>query len=348
MKKRKVAILGATGTVGQRFVQLLDNHPWFEVSALTGSDRTVGGTYGEGCRWVLPGDMPAWARKMPVLETAPTMDAEIVFSALPSGLAKEHEPAFATAGYQVFSNASAYRMAEDVPLIIPEVNAEHAYLVEAQRKKNGWSGCLVTSCNCTSTGFTVALKPLFDSFGVKRAFAVSLQALSGAGYPGVPSLDLLDNIVPYIGGEEEKLEEEPNKMLGTLNGDHIDYTNIAVSAHTNRVPVVDGHTVCVSIELEKTTTPEEATAVWESFLPPDVVRALPSSPERVIEVRRESDRPQPRLDRQAGDGMTTVIGRVRPDPVVDLRFIVLSHNTVKGAAGGSLQNAELLVAQGII
>ncbi len=348
MQKRNVAILGATGTVGQRFVQLLSGHPWFEVTALTGSDRTIGGSYIDGCRWVIPGDMPEWAKDMPVLETKANLDAEIVFSALPSGLAKELEPTFAQAGYQVFSNASSYRMTEDVPLIIPEVNPEHAYLIEAQRKKRAWSGCIVTSCNCTSTGFTVALKPLFDAFSVKRIFAVSMQALSGAGYPGVPSLDLLDNVVPYIGGEEKKLEDEPNKMLGKLKDDHIDYTNIPISAHTNRVPVVDGHTVCVSIELEKSATPEEAIAVWESFLPPEVVRALPSSPLRTIKVRREPNRPQPRRDRDAGNGMTTVIGRVRPDPIFDLRYIVLSHNTVKGAAGGSLQNAELLVAQELI
>jgi len=348
MSKRKVAILGATGTVGQRFVQLLDGHPWFEVSALTGSKRTANTQYGETCNWVLPGDMPDWALQMKVAETAPDLDAEIVFSALPSSQAKELEPSFAQAGYQVFSNASPHRTWQDVPLIIPEVNADHANLVLAQREKRGWSGCLVTSCNCTSTGLTVSLKPLLESFGIKQVFVVSLQALSGAGYPGVSSLDILGNVVPYIGGEEEKVEDEPRKMLGTLGEGEIDYADFAVSAHTNRVPVIDGHLVCVSVSLERDTAPEQAIAAWEAFVPPEVVRGLPSSPEKSIIVRHEPDRPQPRRDRDTGKGMSTVIGRVRPDPIFDLRYIALSHNTLKGAAGGSLQNAELLVAQGLI
>ena len=348
MKKRKVAILGATGTVGQRFVQLLDGHPWFEVSALTGSDRTVNSTYGEGCNWVLPDDMPAWARDMTVLETVPGLDAEIVFSALPSQKAKVLEPSFAQAGYQIFSNASAHRTWKDVPLLIPEVNPDHSALIEIQREKRGWSGCIVTNCNCTSTGLTVSLKPLQDAFGIRRVFIVSLQALSGAGYPGVPAFDLIDNIVPYIDGEEEKVESEPRKMLGQLANENIEYANFSISAHTNRVPVVDGHTVCVSIELDQPATPEKAIAVWESYLPPEVVRARPSSPKQTIIVRREPNRPQPRRDRDTGNGMTTVVGRVRPDPIFHLRYIVLSHNTIKGAAGGSLQNAELLIAKGVI
>ena len=348
MSKRKVAILGATGTVGQRFVQLLDGHPWFEVAALTGSKRTANRNYGENCNWVLPGDMPEWARGMTVQKTAPGLDADIVFSALPSGQAKEFEPSFAQAGHQVFSNASAHRTWDDVPLIIPEVNADHSKLVLAQREKRGWNGCIVTSCNCTSTWLTVSLKPLQDSFGIKKVFVVSLQALSGAGYPGVSSLDILGNIMPYIGGEEEKVESEPLKMLGSLGDSGVDYADFSISAHTNRVPVIDGHLVCVSVSLERDTAPEEAIAAWESFTPPEVVRSLPSSPERSIIVRREPDRPQPRLDRDSGQGMTTQVGRVRPDPIFHLRYIALSHNTLKGAAGGSLQNAELLVAQGII
>lgn len=348
MKKRNVAILGATGTVGQRFVQLLDAHPWFQVSALTGSGRSANTKYGESCNWVLPGDMPAWAREMTVSNTAPELDAEIVFSALPSDQAKELEPAFAKAGYQVFSNASAHRTWDDVPLIIPEVNADHANLIHAQRKKHGWSGCLVTSCNCTSTGLTVSLKPLFDAFGIKQVFVVSLQALSGAGYPGVSSLDILGNVVPYIGGEEEKVETEPLKMLGKLEEDQISFADFSVSAHTNRVPVIDGHLVCVSVSFARDAAPEQAIRAWESFTPPEIVSSLPSSPEKTIIVRREPDRPQPRRDRSCGKGMTTVIGRVRPDPIFDLRYVALSHNTLKGAAGGSLQNAELLVAQGIV
>jgi len=348
MKKRKVAILGATGTVGQRFVQLLANHPWFEVTALTGSDRTVNRKYQEVCNWVLPGDIPSSIKEMTMLETSPGLDAEIVFSALPSKEAKQAEISFARSGHQVFSNASAHRMGDDVPLIIPEVNADHAELVKYQRQKRNWSGCLVTSSNCTSTGLTISLKPLLDAFGIQRVFAVSLQALSGGGYPGVPSIDLIDNIVPYIGGEEEKIEIEPRKMLGNLSDKQISYADFTVSAHANRVPVVDGHTVCVSILLKEPATPEQAVAAFEGFQPSEVVRALPSSPSETIVVRQEPDRPQPRRDRLAGNGMTTIIGRVRPDPNFHLRYVVLSHNTVKGAAGGSLQNAELLFEMGII
>jgi aspartate-semialdehyde dehydrogenase len=285
---------------------------------------------------------------MTMLETSPGIDAEIVFSALPSKEAKQAELSFAEAGHQVFSNASAHRMGIDVPLIIPEVNAEHAELVKYQRQKRKWSGCLVTSSNCTSTGLTISLKPLLDAFGIQRVFAVSLQALSGAGYPGVPSIDLIDNIVPYIGGEEEKIEIEPRKMLGSLSNSYIEYADFTVSAHANRVPVVDGHTVCVSISLEEPASPEQAVAAFETFQLSKLVQALPSSPSEPIVVRREPDRPQPRRDRLAGDGMTTTIGRVRPDPNFHLRYVVLSHNTVKGAAGGSLQNAELLLEMGII
>ncbi len=348
MQKRKVAILGATGTVGQRFVQLLDGHPWFEVTTLTGSNRTAGSNYGENCNWVLPGDMPSWAKKMTVLQTALGLDAEIIFSALPSQEARDLEPAFARAGHQVFSNASAHRTWEDVPLVIPEVNSDHATLLDVQRKNRGWNGCIVTSCNCTSTGLTVSLKPLLDTFGIKRVFAVSLQALSGAGYPGVPSIDVLDNVVPYIHGEEEKVASEPCKMLGKLGNDRISFAKFPISAHTNRVPVTDGHLVCISIDLGRQIPPQEAIAAWECFAPPEIVRGLPSSPDKTIIVNQGADRPQPRRDRDTGNGMTTVIGRVRPDPIFDLRYVVLTHNTIKGAAGGSIQNAELFVAQGML
>jgi aspartate-semialdehyde dehydrogenase len=348
MGKRKVAVLGATGTVGQRFIQLLDNHPWFEITAITGSDRTKNRKYGEACNWVLPGNIPSSVKDMTVQETAPGLDAEIIFSALPSKKAKVFEIEFAQAGHQVFSNASAHRLAEDVPLIIPEVNADHAELVHYQRKHRNWRGCLVTSSNCTSTGITVSLKPLLDVFGIQRVFAVSLQALSGAGYPGVPSIDLIDNVVPYIGGEEEKIETEPLKMLGNLANNKVNGADFVISAHANRVSVVDGHTVCISIELDQNVEPKEALLAWEAYQPNEIVRTLPSSPSATIEVRREPDRPQPRRDRQAGNGMTTTIGRVRPDLILHLRYVVLSHNTVKGAAGGSLQNAELLMAMGLI
>ncbi|HUN21652.1 MAG TPA: aspartate-semialdehyde dehydrogenase [Anaerolineales bacterium] len=345
--KRKVAVLGATGAVGQRFVQLLDKHPWFEVTALTGSDRTVGGTYGDGCRWVLAGDMPEWARAMKVVDTKAGIDADIVFSALPTDMAKTAEPEFAQAGHQVFSNASSYRMAEDVPLLIPEVNAEHAHLVRTQRQLRGWSGSIVCNSNCTSTGFTVSLKPLVQNFGVKTVFAVSMQAASGAGYPGVPSLDLIDNVVPYIGGEESKLAAEPRKMLGSLQGERIAEYDIRISAHTNRVPVLDGHLVCVTAELGTPVSPADVIAAMRSFKADALVQELPSTGNPAIIVRDEADRPQPRRDRDAGAGMTTVVGRVREDEILHIKYVVLSHNTIKGAAGGSLQNAELCVALGL-
>ena len=348
MKKRKVAVLGATGAVGQRFVQLLDGHPWFRVSALTGSERTVGRTYLQGCRWMLPGEMPAWAGELPVQSSEPGMDAEIVFSALPSELAKTVEPTFAAAGYQVFSNAAAHRMVADVPLLIPEVNPDHTALVEQQRKQRGWSGCIVTNCNCTATGVTVSLKPLLDAFGLRRVFAVSLQAISGAGYPGVAALDLTDNVVPFIAGEEAKLEVEPLKMLGNCDGGRVTPADFGISAQCNRVAVSDGHVVCVTAELGQSTSVADVLASMESFTPPKPVRELPSSPPQALSVRRENDRPQPRRDREAGGGMTTVIGRVRSDSLLHIRYVVLSHNTIKGAAGGSLQNAELLLAKGLV
>ena len=348
MSKIKVAVLGATGAVGQRFVQLLENHPWFEVTALTGSDRSVGQSYGDACRWVLDRPMPEYARAMKVAPTEPGLDAAIAFSALPSDQAKAIEPAFAQAGHGVCSNASAYRMEPDVPLLIPEVNADHTALIEVQQQERGWSGFIATNPNCTSTGFTIAFRPLLDSFGIKKAFVVSMQALSGAGYPGVASLDAVDNVVPYIGGEEHKVETEPCKMLGKLNASHVIDAPIAISAHTNRVAVVDGHTVCVSVEFDQPIGPQEAMQALLDYEWAEIVRSLPSSPERVIEVRSEPDRPQPRRDRDAGNGMTTVVGRVREDPLFHVKFVVLSHNTIRGAAGGSLLNAELLVAQGIV
>ncbi len=344
-----VAILGATGSVGQRFVSLLDNHPWFKVVALAASDRSVGQPYARACRWVLPEAMPAWAREMMVVPAAPeSMDARIVFSALHSEHAQEIEPRFAQAGVVVCSNASTYRRDEDVPLLLPEVNADHVALVRQQRQNRGWSGAILTNPNCTSTGLTVALKALHDAFGVRRAFVVSLQALSGAGYPGVSSLDITDNVIPYIGGEEEKVEWEPRKMLGTRNGAGIMLADIQFSAHTNRVPVIDGHTVCASVELGMPATPGQAIQVLGSYQAPAAARALPFAPQPVIVYRHEADRPQPRLDRLTGSGMTTVVGRVRPDPLLHLKFVVLSHNTIRGAAGGSIYNAELLVQEGLL
>jgi len=344
-----VLVLGATGSVGQRFVQLLDGHPWFHVVGLTASDRSVGQKYGEVCRWLLAEPMPEWARQMTVLPTEPgVVEARIAFSALPAERARQIEPQLARAGLAVCSNASAYRQEPDVPILLPEVNPEHLALIPRQRRERGWKGCIVTNPNCTSTGLTVVLNALQNAFGVKRVIAVSLQALSGAGYPGVASLDIFDNIIPNIRGEEEKVEWEPRKMLGKMNGETLELAPFAISAHTNRVAVVDGHTVCASVELERFEGIEAAAEVLRAYQAPEVSRDLPSSPRPVIRVRDEWDRPQPRLDRMTGRGMTTVVGRLRADPVFHLKFVVLSHNTIRGAAGGSIYNAELLVKTGLV
>ncbi|RPI84560.1 MAG: aspartate-semialdehyde dehydrogenase [Chloroflexi bacterium] len=343
-------ILGATGLVGQRFIQLLDNHPWFEVVALTGSYRSVGKPYGEACRWVLDTPMPDWARNQIIQPSDPgtVTPARLVLSALPSQQARDLEPLFAQANLTVCSNASAFRQEADVPLLLPEVNPEHTALIGYQQKLRGWDGCIVTNPNCTSTGLTVALKALHDSIGVVRVFAVSLQALSGAGYPGVPSADIIDNVIPFIEGEEEKVELEPRKMLGKLHGSEVSPAPITISAHTNRVPVIDGHVVCASVELSHLVTKQEAAEIFREYQTPEISRCLPSALPLPIIVMDESDRPQPRRDRMLGRGMATVVGRLRPDPLFHLKFTVLSHNTIRGAAGGSIYNAELLVQQELL
>jgi aspartate-semialdehyde dehydrogenase len=335
--------------VGQRFVQLLANHPWFQLSALTGSERTAGKTYAEACRWVLAEAMPAAARHLPVLPSDPAVvNVPLVFSALPADLARTLEPEFARAGAVVCSNASAFRREADVPLLLPEVNPEHAALVHRQRRERGWKGAIVTNPNCTSTGLTVALKALQQAFGLRRVFAVSLQALSGAGYPGVASLDIQDNVVPFIPGEEAKVEWEPRKMLGCLEGEQVTLAEVVISAHTNRVAVSDGHLVCASLEFDHPVTPEEARHALEGYQAPPQARDLPSAPRPPLAVRLEEDRPQPRLDRWTGSGMTTVVGRIRPDALFHIKLSVLSHNTVRGAAGGSIYNAELLYSLGFL
>jgi aspartate-semialdehyde dehydrogenase len=343
-----VSVLAATGSVGQRFIQLLDQHPWFEVAALTASDRSVGQPYGEACHWLLPEPMPAWARKIVVTPNTPDgANTPIIFSALPANVAEDAEPAFARAGMKVFSNASSYRKPSDVAILLPEVNPDQARIVEIQRRLREWSGYIITNSNCTSTGMTVALKALLDAFGLQLVFAVSLQALSGAGYPGVSSMDIIDNVIPYIGGEEEKVEQEPRKMLGKIEGDEIVPANSAITAHTNRVAVSDGHMVCLSVETVQRTDARHAIQALCDYQAPEISRDLPSAPQPVIVLRDENDRPQPRLDRNTGRGMATVVGRVRPDPIYDVKMVVLSHNTVRGAAGGSIYNAELMVKMGL-
>lgn len=349
MGKLPVAILGATGTVGQRFIQLLDQHPYFELAALTGSERSAGRRYGEAARWVLDTPMPAAVRDMPILGEGADLSTPLIFSALPSKTAGELEARLAAAGHVVCTNAGDHRMDPDVPLLIPEVNPDHLELIAVQRRRRGWSGAIVANPNCTATPATMALRPLLDAFGVERVMAVSMQALSGAGYPGVPSYDAIDNIIPYIGGsEEEKVETEPQKMLGTLRDGALVPAGFSTSAHCNRVPVLEGHLVCLSVAFTRKPALDELVAAMRAFraLPQEL--RLPSAPAEPLIVRDEVDRPQTRRDRDAGRGMSTVVGRVRPCGLLDYKFAALGHNTIRGAAGGSLLNAELMYAQGML
>jgi aspartate-semialdehyde dehydrogenase len=350
-RKIKVGILGATGAVGQRFVQLLQGHPWFEISVLSASNRNVGKTYQEACKWVLRGDMPEHLRDVVLQAPEPGIDCQLVFSALPSNVAGPVEAALAAAGYAVCSNASAHRYDADVPLLIPEVNPEHLGLIDVQRRNRGWKGFITTNPNCSTTHLVSALHPLHQAFGIKKLVVVTMQAVSGAGYPGVSSMDMLDNIVPYIGSEEEKLEQrEPHKLLGRFNGTSIEPADFAVSAHCNRVPVRNGHLEAVSVEFGQKPALDDIMSAWREYTPLAQQLGLPSAPKPPIIVRTEPDRPQPRLDRMSGQvpGMATVVGRLREDPVFHYKFLVLGHNTVRGAAGGSLLNAELLMAQGYL
>lgn len=348
MSKIQVGILGATGTVGQRTIQLLAGHPWFEVTALAASGRSAGQCYADACHWLLPVAIPESVANLVVQPLEPKLDCHLVFSALPSTVAGPVEQDFARAGYAVCSNAAPHRMAAGVPLLIPEVNPDHTAIIHAQRRQEGWSGLIVTSANCSTTQLALALKPVHDAFGLRRLLVVTMQAVSGAGYPGVPAADILGNVVPYIAGEEEKVESEFLKLLGSLEGDRIVSAPVTVSAQCNRVPVRDGHTECVSVEFEREPGWDELLSVLDGFRGPQEIGQLPSSPERPIVVRHEPDRPQPSRDRDAGGGMSVVVGRVRPCPVLDYRLVILGHNTLRGAAGGSIHNAELLVAQGWI
>jgi aspartate-semialdehyde dehydrogenase len=353
--KIPVAVLGATGAVGQRFIQLLANHPIFEIAALTASDRSEGKRYADAAHWVIEGDIPENVRDVVLLPTQATIvgtraDFSVAFSALPNDSAQVAEPDFAKAGVTIFSNASFHRQVSDVPLVITEVNGGHLQLLKAQRRLRDWSGGICCNTNCTVSGPSMSLRPLYDRFGIKRVFAVSMQAESGAGYPGVPSLDITDNVIPYIKGEEEKLEAEARKLLGTLREDHIEDATLALSAHCNRVPVIDGHIVTMSVELGSPATPEEVSRTLSEYRFPEV-KGLPMAPEQPIVVRSEPDRPQTRRDRLTGKGMSTVVGRVRPEPLFGscgVKYVTLAHNTLRGAAGGSLLNAELAAKWGLI
>ncbi len=345
MNKMPVGILGATGTVGQRFIQLLADHPWFQVKAAAASDRSVGKSYADACPWLLPTPIPDAVQDLVVQPLEPNLDCRLVFSALPSSVAGPIEEQFAAAGYAVFTNASAHRLDPDVPLLIPEVNASHTKLVDTQQRGRGWNGLLVASANCTATQLALALKPLHQAFGIRKLSVVTLQAVSGAGYPGVSAADILGNVIPFIKGEEEKVERESRKLLGKLHDEVIIDAPFVVSAQCNRVPVYDGHTECVSVGFECEPELADVIAAFDEFQGSPEVAELPSTPARSIVVFEEDNRPQPLRDRDVGKGMSVSVGRVRDCPVLDVKFVVLGHNTVRGAAGGSIHNAELLVTQ---
>ncbi len=342
--KLRVGILGATGVVGQRFIQMLDGHPNFVVSALAASDRSEGKSYQVATKWRLAGEMPAAVREMKVQGCEPPLDCDVVFSSLPSEMARPVEAAFAAAGYPVISNSAAFRMDADVPLVVPEINADHLRLLDNRSGK----GFVVTNPNCSAIMITLALAPLHARFGVSAAVVTTMQALSGAGYPGVASLDIVDNVIPYIASEEEKIQSETGKILGSLTNGHIAAAPFPVSAQCHRVHVQDGHLGAIRVKLAKKASLDELRNAWTSFSGPPQELRLATAPEHPIVVRDEVDRPQPRLDRDAGAGMTVTIGRIAPDAVLDYRFLALSHNTVRGAAGAALLNAELLLARGYL
>ena len=346
--KIPVGILGATGMVGQRFVQLLESHPWFEVAWLAASERSSGLCYKEASRWKLNTPIPDRVAAMKVLDAAPDGAPKVIFAALDAAIAKELEPKFAEAGHAVITNSSAFRMYPDVPLVIPEVNGDHLKLIEKQatRRRNG--GFITTNPNCSAIGLVMALAPLHRRFGVEAVFVATMQAVSGAGYPGVASLDILGNVVPFIAKEEEKLEEETRKLLGEFENGSVKQADFRISAQCNRVAVEDGHTESVSIKLKKPAQREEIITAWNGFRARPQEISLPTAPEQPVIYDCGVDRPQPRLDVNRGRGMSATVGRLRPCNLLDWKFTVLSHNTIRGAAGAALLNAELLKHDGYL
>ena len=343
--KHAIGILGATGMVGQRFIQLLENHPWFQITWLAASDRSSGKRYEDAAKWRLDTPCPERIAKMTISPADPEGAPKIIFAALDTDIARELEPRFASAGCAVVSNSSAFRMHPNVPLVIPEVNADHLHLIEDQEWRRDSGGYIVTNPNCSAIGLVMALKPIEERFGIEQIFVTTMQAVSGAGYPGVPSMDILGNVVPYIKNEEEKMEAETLKLLGSLQDEHIVPLAARMSAHCNRVAVEDGHTESVSIKLTRPATKEEMLAAWAEFQPLKG-QDLPTAPAQPVEWIAAEDRPQPRLDKNRGNGMAASVGRLRPCGLLDWKFTVLSHNTIRGAAGAAIVNAELLLSLG--
>jgi aspartate-semialdehyde dehydrogenase len=348
--KRKVAILGATGAVGQRYIQLLQNHPWFQIEVLAASERSAGKKYAYACNWIMETDLPKEIAEMPVVNSEVTSvektgKVDLIFSSLPGDLAGPVEEQFA-AKYPVFSKASAHRMETDVPLLIPEVNPDHAQLIKLQQKARGWKGFITTDPNCSTIQLAISLKPLMQ-FGLKQVMVTTMQALSGAGYPGVASLDIIDNVVPYISKEEEKMEAEALKILGNFDGKVVKNADFVLSASCNRVHVKDGHLESVFVKLADNPSMEEVEAAFSKFKGEPQKLKLPSAPKNPIVVRKEANRPQPRFDREAGNGMSVSVGRIRKDPIMTLKYMCLGHNTVRGGAGAGILSAELYVAKGL-
>ena len=346
--KVQVGILGATGMVGQQFIRFLEGHPWFEVAWLGASARSAGKRYCDAAKWNLSGDPPAGIQTMQVAESVVGgAIPKLLFSAMDASVATDIERAFAAAGHVVVSNSRNHRMEPDVPLLVPEVNASHLSILPRQREIRGWPGAIVTNPNCSTVTLTMALGPL-KPFGIRRVIVTTMQAVSGAGYPGVPSMDILGNVVPYIGNEEEKMQEETQKILGTATPEKIESMNAVVSAHCNRVAVIDGHTIAVSAEFEKNPSYEEIVEAFRSFRGEPQKRKLPSAPDLPVHYLPEQDRPQPRRDADRERGMACSVGRLRPCPVLQWKFVALAHNTIRGAAGAAVLNAELMFTEGLL
>jgi len=344
-KKIPVGILGATGSVGQKFVQLLTNHPWFEITALAASSRSAGRPYGEVVNWLQSSALDKTIGSMIVSECIPSLPCKIVFSSLDSTIAGEIEAEFASKGYFVFSNSKNHRMDPSVPLLVADINPDHLELIRSQKFGKG---AIVTNPNCSAIGLTMALKPLIDNFGLTQVHVVTMQALSGAGYPGVASLDILDNVIPFISGEEEKMETEPLKILGNLEKEKIDFAEFKISATCNRVSVQDGHLECVSVKLGRPASTDEIKKAWINFSSELHDLQLPMAPQHPIYYFEEPNYPQPKLHRDLDKGMAVSIGRLRNCTLLDYKFVLLSHNTIRGAAGGAILNAELAHKKGII
>jgi aspartate-semialdehyde dehydrogenase len=345
--KIEAGILGATGMVGQHFIKFLDGHPSFRLSWLGASERSAGKRYADAAKWHLGGSAPDAISSLTVDEAKPGNAPQLLFSAMDASVATDIERAFASAGHVVVSNSRNHRMDRDVPLLVPEINADHLQLIPHQQKARGWKGQIVTNPNCSTIVLTMALAPL-RQFGITRVVATTMQAISGAGYPGVPSMDIMGNVIPFIGGEEEKMQQETQKILGAFACDRIEPLAAKVSAHCNRVPVVDGHTVTVSVELSSKPSEDDLRNAFETFAGIPQERSLPSAPGHAVRYLPEADRPQPRKDADRDRGMGTSIGRLRACPVFDWKFVALSHNTIRGAAGAAVLNAELMQSEGLL